>query len=582
MDQQHGFLHPLQFLNDRLSALASFSYGSPQDAGLAEPASTSPEIGEAGETREEGSDGVQEDSEDKESVREAASVHESRRKTPRRTATSFQLAHPPPTPKHKQRWKARSKVFLQLRQFSGTRNPVPTLEVLPSTLFAHRLMKHCPRSHNRKISPGADDLVIVNSQMYGYAGKENRADEDSDEENGANREVVALISPPGKGDPEAKEHAHIYVEGGATWTASAMEKGGYEFTTYDQHGLQTTVRWVLKSPKRRRGDSNPRRPPSENEDSGKAYRFSILNPLARRHPVIGSMDRYVIDVVDQYTTPSGTPAMTPTFNTMNSQSVPSPQQSHFGGDASQPTSAHDVDEQLRMLVLVTGIWVAFVEGWAKYNTDTGHSTSTINAHSPWTNRPTSGRFELDNGLRSGTPQSTTSSRSRHTSFNILHRSTASASSTPTAQRSPAIPQRAISSGGSAAGRALGRSVSFAKRRKAAVFQDDLDEDQDEIIAEPALDSKRNTALQTSASVLQPQPPEATQPSSEERELTEGEEAEDEEAYQTPRLSGEDRFVSGVSSPAMDSSSVVSNSNPKKKGKVGRLLKYISKRKKRDR
>jgi len=582
MDQQHGFLHPLQYLNDRLSALTTFTYGSPPGASLAKPPSTSSKSGEAGEAHEQGYDEVEEGSEGKESIREVASINESRRKAPRRTATSFQLAHPPPTPRHKQRWKARSKVFLQLRRFSGTRNPVPALDVLPSTLFAHRLMRYCPRSQIRKILPGLDDLVIVNSQMYGHAGKENKADDDSDDENGANREVVALISAPGKGDPEVKEHAHIYLEGGASWTASAMDKGGYEFTTCDEHGLKTTARWVLKQPKRRRGNSNPHRPPSENEDKEKTYKFSILNPLARRHAVIGSMDRYMIDVLDQYTTPSGTPAMTPTVNTMISQSITSPQQSYFDGDASRSTSTHDVDEEMKTLVLVTGIWLAFVEGWAKYYTDTSNSASTVNANSPWTNRPPSGRFELDNGFRAGTPQSTTSSRSRHTSFNILHRSTASASSTPTTQRSPAIPQRAKSSGASAAGRVIGRSVSFAKRRKAAILQDDLDEDEDEIIPEPVRRSRSNTALQSSAPVIEPQSPADTQSPPEDPDLTEEGEAEDEGGFQTPRLSGEDQFASGVSSPAVDDSSVVSTSNPKKKGKVGRLLRYISKRKKRDR
>ena len=579
MDQQHGFLHPLQFLNDRLSALTSYSYGSPQNITLAEPANTSSETGEEGEAQEQGYDGVQEDTEDKESIREVGSVTESIRKTPRRTATSFQLAHPPPTPKHKQRWKARSKVFLQLRQFSGTRSPVPALEVLPSSLFAPRLMRYRTRSQNRKINIGADDLVIVDSQVYGHASKENRADEDSDDENGADRKVVALISPLGKGDPE---HAHIYFEGGSTWTASAMDKGGYEFTTFDEHGLKTTARWVLKQPKRRRGNSNPNRPLSEDEESEKAFKFSVLNPLARRHPVIGSMDCYMIDVLDQYNTPSGTPAMTPTLNTMYGHSMPTPQQSYFTSDASQPTSTHDMDEQLRTLALVTGIWVAFVEGWARYNTDTSNSTSSVNANSPWTSRPTSGRFEFDHGLRAGTPQSNTSSRSRHTTFNILHRSTASTSSTPTAQRSPAIPQRAKSSGASAAGRAIGRSVSFTNRRKAAILQDDLDEGEDEIIAEPVRHPRRNTALQTSAPVMEPQPPEETQTPLETPEPTEGEEAEDEEASQTPRLLGEDRFASGVSSPAMDNSSMVSKSNAKKKGKVGRLLKFISKLTKRDR
>jgi len=578
MDHQHGFLHSLQYLHNRLSALTSFSYGNPQDATPAEPESASSTSGEGEGLREQNYDAVQEYSEDRESIQEDVSVTESRSKLPRKTTTSFQLAHPPPTPRHKPRWK-RSRVVLQLRQISGTRSPVPALEVLPPTFFTHRLMRPYPRGHSRKLSLNADDLVIVKSQIYGHTDKENRADEDSDEENGASREVVAVISPPGKGDSEVKEHAQIWLEGGATWTALAIDKGGYEFTNCDEHGLSTTARWWVS--KRRRGNSNPHRPPGVYEDGEEMYKFSILNPLARRHPVIGSMNRYTIDVQDEHATPSGTPSMTPTFNTVTSQSILSPQQSYFGGNASRLDSINDVDERLKTLLLVTGIWVAFVEGWAKYSTDTCNSTSTVNSNSPWTNRPTSGRFELGKGLHSGTPQSTTSSRSRHQPFNILHRSTASTSSTPTAQKSPAAPQRTFSLGASTAGRAIGHSISFANRRRAAMSQDDIDVDQGQITAAPTRHSRRNTALEPSPPVIEPKSLEEPQTSPGDSEFTEGEEVEDEDVFGTPRLSRDHGHALGVISPPVDSSSVVSK--PKtKKGKLGRLLKSISKRRKRDR
>jgi hypothetical protein len=578
MDQQHGFLHSLQYLHNHLSALTPFSYGNPRDATRAEPGNASAKSGEVERLREQNCDRAQEHSEDRESIQEDASITESRRKQPRKTTTSFQLAHPPPTPKHKPRWK-RSRVVLQLRQISGTRSPVPALEVLPPTCFTHRLMRPSPRGHSRKSNLNADDLVVVKSQVYGHADKESRVDEDSDEDNGASREVVAVISPPGKGDSEAKEHAQILLEGGATWTALATDKGGYEFTTCDEHGLTTTARWWPS--KRRRGNSNPHRLPGANEDGDKVYKFSILNPRARRHPVIGSMNRYTIDVQDDHTSPSGTPSVTPTFNTMTSQSILSPQQSYFGGNASRSDPINDVDERLKTLLLVTGIWVAFVEGWAKSNTDTGTSTSTVNSNSPWTNRPTSGRFELGKGLHSGAPQSTTSSRSRHQTFNVLHRSTASTSSTPTAHRSPAAPQRAFSLGASAAGRGIGHSVSFANRRMAAVSQDNIDVDQGQITAAPVCRSRGDMDLELSPPVIGPTSLEEPQTSPGDSEFTGGEEVEDDDAFGTPRFSIDDTHAPGVISPPVDSSSVLSKPNPKKKGKLGRLLKSLSKRRKRD-
>ncbi|MCJ1408005.1 hypothetical protein MMC19_002078 [Ptychographa xylographoides] len=457
MDSENSFLHPLTFLHNRLSALTTFSGITSPICHDGDEESPSAELNATPGAYIPDHEAIR----DSESFTDVASVVESKRRSVRRTTTSFQLAHPAPCPKHKQR----RRVLLQLRQISETCNPIPTLEVLPATRNAHRLKRHFPRLGRKGL--GVNDLVIVNSQEYGSPEKkENSQNEDSDDEDWENREIVGIISPPGKGDQDGSDHARIFLGHDTIWTASKMKNGGYEFNTTDHHGLKTTARWVVKVTKPRHKESDPQAPSYHQDDHDKKFKFSVLNPLSRRHPVIGSMDRHSIDVCDQWITPS-TPSLTPTPNSPACFGIPSPQQHYFDEQSLQPSAVNDTDEHLKTLMLITGIWVGLAEGWFdcyKAHGEQCNSTTTTATNSPAKDRNASGHFDTGSNNGSATPSSFTSARSRHTSFNFLHRSAGSNNPTPPTPASGTEPQRARSLGNGSARNPMIRQVSFAKPR----------------------------------------------------------------------------------------------------------------------
>lgn len=278
-----------------------------------------------------------------------------------RTKTSFQLAHPPRNARH-ERLRIRPKLLLQLQQISRTARPIPTLDVVPSAVFAPKLAKKFPSMFRGKDRVGPNDLVVVTSESY----RQPRSEEDeisfsSEDDPNGNREMVATICPARREEARMKGKAEICLNRGLTWEATLLPNGSYDFVAFDENGLQTTVRWAWRSKNNRRASSGASSIPSST-DEGKRFTFSIMDPTTRRHPVIASMTKKSIDVLDRY------PVSPPTNNTGNPasnlrQSSISPEGSMTG--PSDPLAVMvETDDNLRALIVVTGIWVAFREGWA--------------------------------------------------------------------------------------------------------------------------------------------------------------------------------------------------------------------------
>ena len=286
---------------------------------------------------------------------------ESRRK---RTSTSsvkrapksvFHLAHPPPVSIHKQHLHIRPRVLLQLQKVSETARPAPVLEVLPSFVFASRLARRFPRTFKGKAGLGADDLVIVNSEDYKAEGSENgELDGIFEGDRWDKREIVAAICQPARDELASPGKAEICLSNGSTWTASRLASGHYEFTSIDEHGLQSVARWVSQQPKSTQQSLNAGRGRSSSEE--KKFNFSLLNPNSRRHAVIACLDRHSIEVSSKYSHPptplQGTAASTPTTS-VSATSVDY-----------APKDSVEVSPALRSLILVTGIFVSFQEGFS--------------------------------------------------------------------------------------------------------------------------------------------------------------------------------------------------------------------------
>ncbi|MCJ1290962.1 hypothetical protein MMC34_002504 [Xylographa carneopallida] len=563
MDQEHSFLHPLTFLHERLSALTTFGSSIPATSPAIDPQLKDDE---AQYSSSESLDGNQD-------------VTASIRKPAPRTVSSFQLAHPPPATKHKQRRKARSSVLLQLRQISETRNPVPAFEVLPSALFAPRLLRHFPRLLNGRKNLAVHDLVIVNSQEYGLVGKENRQDEDSDTDHYENREVIGVICPSTKMDQESKDQATIFLDQNSSWTASPMPNGGYEFTSIGSQGLAMKARWIPKASKHK-----PKASYLEHNLNRK-FRFTVINPESRRHPVIGTMDRYRINVQDQWLVPS-TPSATPMPNSPVVQSLQSLQQCYFEEKLLEPDILNTTDDHLKTLVLITGIWVAIMEGWSepcKIHVDPCTGTSTTNS-SPAKDHNCSGRFDNGSDGRANTPQSFGSTHSRRTSFHVMHRPTASTNSASPTPSSSIIPQRARSLGAHSTDQTKLRNISFAKPRI-----------QGTMVERPVLDQAAHSAeaRHGSRKVLPNNLPRSghsriSKPSAgldraDFEEVAEDETSDAKDGMAKTERRSYDSHHDGTATPeSADVSRSSVKSGSKKGRKVDRLLNYFSRKKKKSR
>ena len=311
-----------------------------------------------------------------------------------KSKTTYRLAHPPPVSSHRAHLHIRPRVLLQLQKVSKTVRPKPVLEVLPSVIFATRLARRFPRTFKGKAGLGADDLVIVSSENYETALPDTQdPGELLDDARWEEREIVAAVCQLSKDKLGFQGRGEICLNTGAVWIASKLGNGSYEFVLTDEHGLKTVARWVLKSPRQRTtpvAQSRPRSPSLEE----RKFNFSVLNPNSRRHAVTGTLDQHSIEVSDRYSNPAvgskspgpSTPRTPATrdlcdgregqssfpwhsdrssINAWDNQMRSSPRFSMQSTDMNVVTDqALEMNESLRTLILVTGLWVAFQEGFS--------------------------------------------------------------------------------------------------------------------------------------------------------------------------------------------------------------------------
>ena len=298
------------------------------------------------------------------SLKDSARPVARNKKSATSTKTSFQIAHPPPAIKHRQRFNIRPKILLQLQQISDASRPRPILDVLPSVVFAPKLARKFPSVFKGKDGLGADDLVVVTSQNYDSPSALDGISENvSEDDSWATREIVAAICQPKKRGAGIETITEICLNHGSLWKASSLPNGAYEFESTDEGGQKTVARWVPRPPISRRRSYHGQGNSDASTAEPRKFTFSIINPDSRRHPVIATLSRASIDVSDRYSTPSG--------NTLGPGATPRQRASegrHAHFDAGENPIPHptmtETDEQLRSLIVITGIFVAFREGYS--------------------------------------------------------------------------------------------------------------------------------------------------------------------------------------------------------------------------
>ena len=368
------------------------------------------------------------------------------------TQTSFQLAHPAPLSKHKI-LRLHTPLLLQLQQISEASRPTPALDVLPSAIFAPRLARRCSRVLNGRNGLGHNDLVIVGSQTYeGFseveaAGTGHGEDGDCDD-----REVVAAICPLKKAEGGDQGKAEIRLNYGPSWLASPLINGVYEFVSTDESGVTRIARWVPRYWKGRRRATVGHDSSGSSSSNEKKFGFSIVNPECRRHAVIATLNRHSINIRDQYPVQSSVP-INLQLSTSPAADPVATQHSRPGLPFSTDKILVDTDEHLRTLIVISGIWVAFREGYSPnfkyrdpFSSPRGSSDiDSTNKHwiSPMTLYDTGSH-------RAGVPDSKedqSNTKGCRASPKSLHHTTAYTGTTPWLALSPkSSPRRANSTG----------------------------------------------------------------------------------------------------------------------------------------
>ena len=283
---------------------------------------------------------------------------------PPKSKTVFQIAHPPPLMRSKKRLKIRPRLLLQLQQITDGARAYPVLDVLPSSVFAPRIAHRFPKIFRGRESLGPDDLIIISSDSEASGARDGEDSSNSSEDEGLDyREVIGTVCQP-RGPGNARSaNVEICLGQGLAWEGRSLAAGGYEFNSTDVDGSELTARWIPRRQPDRRPKSLPHLTASLESQSSTRFTFSMINVTTRRHPVIASMTSSSIEVRDRYPA-SVTPSSLPDSST-SSPAITFTDNSYFNSAEHSTQPLISTDHHLRSLIVVTGVYVYFQEGWCE-------------------------------------------------------------------------------------------------------------------------------------------------------------------------------------------------------------------------
>ncbi|KAF4635352.1 hypothetical protein G7Y89_g2742 [Cudoniella acicularis] len=361
-------------------------------------------------------DAMNEDARSLANSEESSGTIEGRKRRRRiRSTTTYTLAHPAPTLTKKQRLlHIRPKLLLQLQRLSADSRPKPVIDVVPSALVVPRLMKKFPRIFRGKGELGMNDVMVLKSEEYDTPDHCNPEETDSDEEGLINRDLVAVICQLRKDCGGSSGKAEVVLNDGSVWTATPLPNNLYEFVTVDERGDEATARWVKRNTVRKSMDLSDGQGYNSNDFK---FTFSIIDPNSRRHPIMATLTQNKLDIPDSYTSVSSSAAKSPPTSHIRffpGEKDDVPQDSELGPDR----STHLIDDNLKILIQVTGIWVALRQGWSpyfKYNDTMISNSATTNPRVASNGRVRSMSLTPDDcrssptAIYSSTPESNSSS-----------------------------------------------------------------------------------------------------------------------------------------------------------------------------
>lgn len=312
-------------------------------------------------------------SEDEESIAESqltvdSDVSSRRRRKQRlpRKSTTFALAHPAPGLRTKQRRlvQFRPKVLLQLQEL-GEKRAVPAFDIVPSSQIAGSfiipvLAKRFPRMFRAKPNLGQNDLLLMRSENYNISTPAVPGNDNN--ESIGERDVLAVVSV---NRHEGTDHAELTFRDGSTWFIEAIANGSYEMKRVDGSASPRKGRWVRRlTPSRTNSmESGIAAPAQPMQDK---WTFSILDPAARRHPIMGVLTSTSLEIYDNYNTMSPSSSRYPPTKSFGCGiGVPLEEpQSHTVSAVAEERKTVTVTEDNKMLMMVSATWISLRQaGW---------------------------------------------------------------------------------------------------------------------------------------------------------------------------------------------------------------------------
>lgn len=396
-----------------------------------------------------------------------------RRKRSTRSSSVYVLAHPAPTLTSQQKLlQIRPKLLFQLQRISPDKRPLPTIDVMPSTVVVPRLLKKFPRLFKGKAALGTNDVIIVKSEDYDSPDDTND-DTPHEEDSVGNRDVLAVICQT-RG---SSSNTEICLSDGSIWHATSHGKHNFEFETTDlATGETTKARWVQRIAPKRHESSNTNSGEDAPTDTPK-FNFSLIDPNTRRHPILASLTKDRLDIPDTYTTCSSSAGRYPPTSPIRASGLePAPPTDE---DVPVERTTHALDEDIKVLIQMTSIWIALRMGWSSYfNYDdafacvgklvgtSGHrarSLSVDHTRSPVidtrASTPESGQSFGSKGVKLFNPAS------------IFHRSPSSTSAAVFDTAAP-VPKRSVSTGTAFMQRAAARRAGHPPSTVASDSEED--------------------------------------------------------------------------------------------------------------
>ena len=294
-----------------------------------------------------------------------------------RKKTFYHFCHPPPSSANRLRSHGTPKLLLQIRRAEEDHGVDPAMEVYPAQAFLKQ-SKRPNLAITGRASICKDDLVITGCDSYSVSSNPSPA---GDEESLKYQPILALIHRVDSPAELGNEHrAAIAVEDGLL-IATKLANGNYEFSATEANGRFVRARWV-----RRLGMKSVSGRATQEEPS---FKFVLVNKTDRRTYTVGAMDRYAMVVRGKHTTSEhlwarkretaqrqqstsslpadGSSSLLASLprRAQRSRSVTSPPLPPLARheSAAAPEIIVETTQQIKTLLLATGIWVAISEGW---------------------------------------------------------------------------------------------------------------------------------------------------------------------------------------------------------------------------